>query len=76
MRVILDNTLHTINVDALRAGLEKDGLEYVSLSLDGELILIDGTSREVWQAMPEGAGANNTVWGDHAPGFEFCRSKR
>lgn len=73
--VVVNGFSKTFNTETLKADLEKDGHTFESLSLDGELIIVCNGIRELWQAMPEGGGTNNTVWGDHAPGYEFVRAK-
>ena len=74
-RIILDNQLHSVDVDSLTADLSADGLQFVELSLDGELKIQDGDKIELWLARPEGCGASNTHWGNLPGGYEFCSGR-
>jgi len=77
MRVVVNGFSQTINIDKLKASLEKSGGTFESMSLDGELIFLnkDSGQRELWQAMPGGSGQSVSVWGDYIPGYEFVRTK-
>jgi len=77
----LDDQTYTINQAQLAAELLEDNCALQAISATGELVIDDlslgdhhADRREVWQAMPVGAGANNTYWGDLPGGYEFCRS--
>lgn len=73
--VDLGTELVTIDLDALTADLDATGLQYVDLDVDGQLtVLTEHGTVEFWQAMPDGSGADNTYWGTHTGGYEFCSS--
>lgn len=63
-------------IEALRGDLVADGLDFVRLDLDGELIIREGKKVERWQLREEGEGRDNTYWApEYYPGgFEFCGS--
>lgn len=70
--VELRDELVTIDIDTLWADLDADGLQYVNLDDEGQLtVLTKHGTVEIWQAMPEGCGMDNTYWGTHLGGYEF-----
>jgi hypothetical protein len=71
-RIVIDNQSFSINVDKLIADLEDDNMKFVSLSLDGDLLISDDGSVERWIARVEGCGVGNSYWGDLPGGYEFC----
>ena len=74
-RIVIDMEAHSVDIDLLTADLALDGLVFVDLNLDGELIIEDNGATELWIARIEGAGVGNTYWGDLPGGYEFCGGK-
>lgn len=65
---------HEVALTPLARDLATDGLMFLDIDEFGALHVLTGDTIEVWQARPEGSGANNTYWGDLIGGYEFCRS--
>ncbi len=84
MRIYLEDESHEIDVSELEADLKADGYTLKTISHAGEIVIDDITGegyisgaaprRAVWQAISAGSGADNTYWGNHPGGYEFCRS--